>query len=428
MFLHVNAGDSVVVKLEPDQVIGKANRSIYGVNVFYGFDEKNATNLTYQKVVKSLGCEAVRFHNGGMFKDGSKSWQDANWLDIPNKRWNENKISRILTSLRALGEKRLMTVIYWPPWMDEDNDDRLDEGREADYAAFCADLVRIVNIQNKAGFGYWEVLNEIDLHKSYSGDLSPLVKAVNLAAEAMKKVDPTIKISGNAWAWAPQKLTETFVVQTPLAHDFFSYHSYTMSAPNPSQMEIRIQGPKILGSLQKVSALPALAGKEVWLDEWNMFGSYRHDEKTKHMRSPTAALYDLNVYKALAGKSMSATICAWNECDGVYGKIGPDYEVRESGKLMAAMNSYFVGDLVATSVSDDEKLLTMAVKNKDGVALAIGNLSDDRLNVELQGPRWKSVERKTRNASNDESSQMLTDFKGQQVEAGMINIYLLRAL
>jgi hypothetical protein len=244
----------------------------------------------------------------------------------------------------------------------------------------------------------------------------------------MKKVDSRIKVTGNAWAWAPQKLTPDFIRQADQAHDFFSFHSYTMNGKNNSQADIRAKAPKILGSLSKVSALPELKGKEIWLDEWNMFGSYRDDAETKHIASATAALYDLIVYQTLAASSTTATICAWNECDNAYGKIGTDYKVRESGKLMAAMNAYFKGDLVSSTVSEENKAITMVVKNKNGLAVAIGNLQEEPLAIHFNLPSsWigKSLVQKIRDEKNNETTQSLDLQSSQVIEAGRVAIFLI---
>jgi hypothetical protein len=239
----------------------------------------------------------------------------------------------------------------------------------------------------------------------------------------MKKVDPKIKVSGNAWSWAPQKHTADFMTGAPAAHDFFSYHHYALGKPAADQMEVRARAPKITESLERIANLPGIDLDSVWLDEWNMFGTYYHDEKTKHMASPTAALYDLMVYKNLASRSTKSTICAWNEFDGIYGKIGTDFKVRETGKLMAAMNAHFIGDMIQTEVSDAESIVAYAIKNQGRVFLAVGNLTENDLSLDVR--EWRkngtAIARLTRDEANIEKTAPIAG-ESLTLEAGRVVI------
>jgi len=274
--------------------------------------------------------------------------------------------------------------------MDEDKDGRLDTGREKDFAAFCADLVKIANAENQAAIGWWEVLNELDLHKGYNGDLSPLNEAVTLAAEAMKKVDPQIKVTGNAWSWVMQKGTMTFVNGNPSAHDFFSWHSYTSMDGKMEFDEILDRVPRMLrGGSQATAQVPV---KEFWLDEWNMFGTWEADKEKKIMASPAAAVYDLMVYKTFAENTTGLTLCGWNECDGIYGKITTDYILRPTGILMGELNQSFRGK-VLTSDCSEKSVFAYPVQNVQGrLSLAIANraVESQELEIVLKGLSWPS--------------------------------------
>ncbi len=364
----------------PDTPI-EIHNTLYGLNIWQGFNETRATNIEYQKAVRSLACSTLRFHNAGMFKTGGTSWV----LDDSNL-WNRPKLANIFQSFKGYGTNRLLTIKGWPSWMDEDKDGRLDETHERDFALFCAELVKIVNLENKAEVRWWEILNETDLSKAYpNGDLQPLVNAVNLAAIEMKKVDPTILLSGNAWSWTLQKGTIPFVKATPEAHDFFSWHSYTSMKKLTTIEEILPLSAKgILASLGRVRTENTLATKPLWLNEWNMFGSWELDKDNILMASPQAVLYDQAIYKALAESGSAPRFCAWNDVDGIYGKIDLQHQIRTTGKLMKALNENFSGQLLKCDSSEPQSAFGYAILDaKQNVQLALGNTTSEKIELVL---------------------------------------------
>ncbi|MBL8993297.1 MAG: hypothetical protein JNM63_08155 [Spirochaetia bacterium] len=108
------------------------------------------------------------------------------------------------------------------------------------------------------------------------------------------------------------------------------------------------------------------------------------------MASPAAAVYDLMVYKTFAENTTGLTLCGWNECDGIYGKIALDYTVRPTGILMGELNKSFRGKVLASDASE-KSVFAYAVQNAQGrLSLAVANRAAESQDVEiaLSGLKW----------------------------------------
>lgn len=222
--------------------------------------------------------------------------------------------------------------------MDANNDGYLDSDRFDEYAKLCADLVKIVNKDNNLGVQYWEITNEKDIEyfsifhtKSGWGKLidpnqpdrlDELITIYNKVAEAMKAVDPSIKVGGPSIARPDlTPFYEPFVKGTIDNLDFFTYHYYpTGSASTPDQEVFNATNSigkytkSIVDTLKKLSPdreIPAILG------EYNISWTWEtHDPR---MANNKGAIFDaLSIIKAIENGA-SASL-SWNEKDGSYGK------------------------------------------------------------------------------------------------------------
>ena len=127
----------------------------------------------------------------------------------------------------AFNPIRMMNIPSWiPAWSNASG--KLDPAHYQDFANWCADLVRIVNIESGVYAQYWEVPNERD-QNPYDGDNAELGRIYNLAAQAMKAVDPSIKVGGPAFHMPhlTANVDAFFSIAAPNL-DFVSYHGYAV--------------------------------------------------------------------------------------------------------------------------------------------------------------------------------------------------------
>jgi beta-xylosidase len=137
---------------------------------------------------------------------------------------------------------------------------------------------------------YWEVLNEMD--RRYASNPAEIGRIYRIAAEAMRQVDPTIKIGGPGFEspYGPNRI-EAFVAQAYSQLDFLSYHTYTTARKDNSDQEL-FQAAGALGS--EVQTLRSLIAKytsrpvEIFHDEFNI--SYAPPDV--RMTNQVSAVYD----------------------------------------------------------------------------------------------------------------------------------------
>lgn len=365
----------------------------FGLNAFAAFNPKQ-TGGDYNKQVAYTGIGFLRLHNWGMMGDSAK--EDGGWIDTANKKWDREKIKRALNGLYPHNPVLLLNIPAWPEWMDADKDNFLDADQKDAYAAFCVDLVRIVNVDLKHRVAYWEITNERDglyygdfqKNNGYGGLKDPtkldrldeLADIYNRCAVAMKKVDPTIQTGGPALArsdWTD--FTRRFVRLTLPNLDFYSYHVYVSGDRNDSDDAI-YDGAQGIGSATRaiVDILKEESPKRhipAFLNEYNI--SWSWEVRDPRMTNNKGVVFDaLSLIAALSNGADGTN--AWNEKDGIYGKIAPDDTLRPGAHGFHLFNGYLRGQVVSSSSSDDKSVVTFAVVDvaKKQRSLLIVNRSD----------------------------------------------------
>ncbi len=391
------ASGPVTVRVDWAATKGTATRSSFGLNGFTAFDPKNAASPEYRQNMAYMNPGLVRYHSAEMVKDSSRP---NGWLDHKAKKWDAAKIRRALDAWMPEAGGALLTIPWWPEWMDKDKDRLLDADEYDRFAALCADLVRIVNVDLKKNVRYWEATNErdgpywVDRAKKKEPDrLDELVTIYNRCAAAMKRVDPTIKVGGPAAARSDlTPYLRRFVKGARQNLDFFSYHIYASgSAQEPDQSvydkteRIGAYTKAIVAMLQEESPdrpIPA------HLNEYNISWDWRL--RDKRMTSHKGAVFDALALVAAVSNGAAATN-AWNERDGVYGKMGTDYALRPGAHVFHLFNRYLVGDVAPSSSSDDGRIVVWAVKNasKGQKAFVVINRSNAALPVTCDFAGWR---------------------------------------
>lgn len=102
------------------------------------------------------------------------------------------------------------------------------------WAAVCVNIIRHYNEGWAGGFRhnirYWEIWNEADNPAMWSGTPEQYFQLYTVAARAIKRHDPTLKVGGPAVSGGKEAFVDQFLnhcrdQQAPL--DFFSWHNYS---------------------------------------------------------------------------------------------------------------------------------------------------------------------------------------------------------
>lgn len=381
----------------------------YGLNGFKAFNPEEVGNSAYNDNLSYMAPGIFRYHSAEMMRDSSE--HSSGWLDTANQTWDVEKIQAALSALDVDGITPVMSIPWWPAWMDGDNDGFLDADKFDDFAQFCADLVQIVNIDNpEYKFTYWEATNERDdtyyvklVDQNKPDRLNELIDIYNQAAKAMKAVDPSIKVGGPAFARGDLvEQVERFVEGTanqsnPTTLDFLSYHFYASGSAGDSDNAIynRVYNPTdpakdslfvhtadiqaILDSKSPNRSIP------LWLDEYNI--SWTWETRDERMQNHKGAVYDALALVYAIASGVDATM-AWNEKDGIYGKMENDYSLTTTAHTFHLMNNYFIGQQVATSTDVVGPVVNFAIKDQSRYAYLIINRTDDMHRVRTTFNGW----------------------------------------
>ncbi len=334
----------------------------FGINAFHGFDPLTTALPAYQKGMQRLDCGLIRLHSAELFSGKGPN----TWVDGEKKTWLGERIRSAMAKYPRgthQGNVALMlNISNWPAWFDADQDGFLDADQFDAYAAWCADLVRLVNIEAHGEVLWWEITNELDdryhNHLVANGQPSRMAELSDIwlrAALAMKQVDPRIRTGGPALIRPdlPESLA-IFLRKTREQLDFVTYHAYASGSADDA--DAHILGPRIQAIGGTVAAIDVLIHREIghglphFLDEYNI--SWTWETRDPRMTSAKGAVFDALVLAASTSAGADGT-CAWNEWDGVYGKFAGDGTARPQVGVFARLNAWGRGTIVKTNVTPE---------------------------------------------------------------------------
>jgi Alpha-L-arabinofuranosidase len=346
---------SALVKIDWRKLGESVPRALFSVNSFRSHNPAGAALPLWQEGIAYLNPSLVRLHNAGLVKT---------WFDEAAGDWKYDLIrSAVEAGAFQPGREHLLNINGWPPSFDADGDRRLDPDRLDDFARICADLVRFINIELKAGVRYWEVTNEKDFaywRKPAEGnapDVAALARIYNAAAKAMRAVDPSISVGGPA-ACSPLP-SAPLIEFAKLARDqldFLSFHHYASGNADDRDQQIfekaRVMAEDsadIVRLLRK--AIPDKA-IEVHLNEYNICYNWRIADP--RMRDHRGAVFDALVMIGLANVPGMSAANAWNDRDRVYGKMDNAGTLRPAAHVYHYFNTV-VRDRLVSAESDAPK-------------------------------------------------------------------------
>ena len=373
-----SAPDATVVNVDFSKKIAVTQAGSYGLNGFAAIDPAVMGDDRYQKNIAYINPGILRLHSYNMMGDSKTS--PGGWLDLQNKKWDREKIKADLAHVPP-GVELLINIPTWPDWIKPDEDKCLKPEDYKSFADFCADLVRIVNVENKHHVRYWEITNEKDdvywgaqLNNGKPARIDDLVTLYLQCAAVMKAVDPTILTGGPAAARPDhQDQVAQFIRSAKTQLDFVSFHQYASGSATDSDLAIFTKAENFGKTSAQYRDLVKEAIPErtvpVAGDEFNI--SWTWETQDPRMKNYKGAVFDALALAGLVQNGATWT-CAWNDCDGVYGKMTPgDFQLRPSADLYHLFNAFFIGDVVASTSSDSTTIVPLAVMNGGHYALTL---------------------------------------------------------
>ena len=430
----------VTVTIDWKMVEGSTT-SGFGLNAFQGFRPDSANDWTYQSNMSFMNPGFIRFHNGSAMEDARTS---DGLIDTARRTWDIGKVQAgLAASISTFGSdqpQRMLNIPTWPAWMDANNDGFLDRDQVNNFAQLCADLVKIVNVDLRLNVKYWEVTNEKDdqyftqfrtnggwgglKDASQPDRLNELVDIYNAAAVAMKRADPTIMVGGPALARADlQPFYIPFIQGTVNNLDFFTYHVYATGSASTPDADV-YKSTEVIGS-HTASIVQALKNASpnryipAMLDEYNI--SWTWETRDPRMTNHKGVVFDaLSIARAL--KNGAAATFAWNEKDGIYGKMDDQKQLRPAGTFFHLVNTFLEGDRVASTTTHESAVTTLAVKNDalQQKSYMIINHSSNPQRIQVNFTGWQPAQQRLDEYSLSASGYTAKSLRWDDISQGMI--------
>ncbi|NJM15978.1 MAG: hypothetical protein HC896_11965 [Bacteroidales bacterium] len=328
-----------------------------------------------------------------MISEGSPE----SWVNFSSKTWNATKIATVLNNMPVSGASVMINIPGPMPWMDLNNDGKVDDDLKWMYANWCAALVKVVNKDMGKKIVYWEPINEPDHKYSGSSDMYHLADLFKQCYDAMKAVDGTIKVGGPAWSqpWDADIDHFLYNMQGSTKIDFWTHHEYFGCGITDIT---EIYGKDLSWGANNVRAKLDAKGFNslpIWIDEYNIQWAWDCGGSA-NMTNAVGAVFDALIFKRAIENGNISRMAAWNAADGTYGKIRSDFSaLTPGGQVYKAFNAYGRGDVKKTTTSDAAKVEGYAVKASNGnmmFALMCKNASASaKLNVSGFTPASTSV-------------------------------------
>ncbi len=387
MFLLMVFNQAIFAQIEItfrwDRPRGEVTPRLLGFNIWDGYDADVATNPQYQENIDYMSPGLIRFHSSESTRDSGE--HERGWVDESNRTWDADKIAEVLGAFNNMHDVQ-MNISNWPSWISSGT---LPASKFDEYAQWCADLVKIVNIDLGFNIQFWAAFNEAE--NKVEGNAAGLAELHNKCAIAMKAVDPTIKVGGGEWTqpWDDSGLN-TFIAAAKDHLDFFTYHHYVTGDSNKPDDEIFAAAKGMadrVGGIQSKLESNGIGDIPIWITENNVYWSWDLD-KRQFMRSIKGALFNslLLKYYAEGGKLDGSAI--WNDSDNTYGVMGGDFSKRPTTHLIMLKNRYLLGTTVSVSSRRSAIVNAMAVTATTGKTLMLMNQSTVDTTVNLVFSGW----------------------------------------
>ncbi|GAX45053.1 hypothetical protein NIES4075_60730 [Tolypothrix sp. NIES-4075] len=348
---------SVRVSVDWQTSIAKSTANTFGSNDYEITTPERARDSAYQKLLSELNIKLIRIHHGEL---------SDRWSNPATKTWDIAKIKAGYDASYPQKPIIIQNIGSWAKWMQQTPDGLLHPKEYDNYAAFCAELVVILNQRLSRKILYWEPFNEQDVRYHKAGKLDELWVIYNKVAQAMKAKDPKIKIGGPVLTWDETSRLTSFLQSCASNVDFISWHRYASGDANDSTDKIMAYTPNYG---QQVREFRAIAKKYIpqrhiplLLGEYNINYSWESGEKRQNTHIGAVWFASVLKHLAEAGVDMATS---WHLKDGIYGMIDSENRLRPAASVFAWGVKYLTGTVMQTK-SDRSSVEAMAVINADG--------------------------------------------------------------
>lgn len=375
-----NSSQVVDVLVDWDTTIRQVPAYSYGVNSSANFNPSYSNDPGFMRSLELITQKSgfVRLHGWGMLGDSPEAWQE-------NGIWDAGKIERALQPLVDEGYTVMINIPAGPQGED-DYDDPIA------FARFCADLVRIVNVDLGLGIQYWEIPNEREAGFTDPGlSVNQMAVLMQAATRSMKAVDPTIKVGGPATAWVNIDYVSQLVEELYPGIDFLTVHTYSGDGLNSLENAYDIARNATADLAEIRARVNSITGDNylpIFLTEYNIAfnGSSR-------MQTNEGAVYDAIILTQTIESGADASFY-WNIAPYSDMSFLDGQEHSENMHIYQIFNQSFHGDLRRSQSSDASSVVVYAVSDQDSEGHAFGliNRSPEPQQVNLDFNGWQPAE------------------------------------
>jgi hypothetical protein len=282
---------------------------------YFGFHIHNSSGAI--KVPKQHGT-SWRLH------DAIVTWAD---LEKAKGQWDFSRLDRIIAKASEHKINILYTLGVTPEWAASRPDEKsgyysINRGSSSEPKNIndWINYISVVAKRYKGKIKYYEIWNEPNLEKFYSGSKEGLVELTKAARATLKSIDPTIEVLTPACTGddGTQYLNDYFKLGGAKYIDVVTYHFYTWGAPESSIESIR--------EVRKVMMENGLGNKPLWNTEtgWRMQSSA--DKNSALLSYETASTYIARAFLVYGALNISRFyIYSWdNRGMGLIERNGED--------------------------------------------------------------------------------------------------------
>ncbi len=385
-FSRAHAQDMVTGEVHWDQSQGRSvSPYAYGANVWQGFDPNIAGNpgsSVYKNRMADMRPGMVRYHSWEMLGEAGstqRGWLNNASSDTPT--WNQTKIGNALSGAYSYGPQVMMNIPKWPDAWNESGNKKLRADRYTQFATYCADLVRVVNVNLGKNVVYWEVMNEPDdFGYNGKGDFQEVGRIYAQAAAAMKSVDGSIKIGGPAFArgWKEQADNVNGFLDTAGNNlSFISYHGYGTFDTNLSITSLYDAARDAWAVSYWVDVAVRGHGLNIerFHNEINVNGNQYSGNIDYRTTNEKGLIFNTLSLLTLATSGYTTGNAVWNESDGWYGLMDADtnYTPRPAYYGVKLLNDDGKGEIKTVSGFDTSKVCAFALQSGNYVKLFLVN-------------------------------------------------------
>lgn len=248
-----------------------------------GLTMREEWRLDARRAAKEAGIRRVRFH--GIFNDDEMGVRPKASFGPGAQSFNFQNVDNVYDGVLETGLKPFVELSFMPSKLASGNanfgtyrGNITPPASLEDWKAFIAEFVRhLIGRYGAAEVRTWyfEVWNEPDLGFFWSGTQQQYFELYKASVEAVKGVDPALKVGGPATSkvqWIPEFLA--YCGQNNLPVDFVSTHLYA----GDNQVKVfgeagkYTQNEVYAAAMKKVSeqiAASPYKNVELWLGEWS---------------------------------------------------------------------------------------------------------------------------------------------------------------